>query len=112
MTKMDFGATLAPIRARFLDLLEQRQEEIERNLYVALEDPDSAEGALTCITNILHKIAGSAGTLGFTELGDRARAIEYRLTMTSDGKVQHHQSVYMEIVDFLENSMDLTKATA
>ncbi|MBL3705474.1 hypothetical protein GI582_22490 [Sulfitobacter sp. BDSS02] len=63
------------IRARFLDMLPDRLNELEE--FFAEMDEDSLDmEALDQSQGILHKIAGTAGTLGLQELGDMARTCE------------------------------------
>ena len=63
------------IRERFLDLLEERLDSLE-DAMVEFEFPATGRASLLRAQMILHKIAGSAGTLGFSRLGESARHCE------------------------------------
>lgn len=74
----DTAATLPGIeriQQRFLGLLEERQTNIAHHLLAAWDctDPQDTVTDLEAVQGILHQIAGSAGTLGFHELGQSAR---------------------------------------
>ncbi|MDF1726477.1 MAG: Hpt domain-containing protein [Sulfitobacter sp.] len=69
---------IARVRARFLDMLAPRQEKIAAHA-VAAWDGQSHEdiaGNLVAAQSILHQIAGTAGSLGYAELGKKAQACE------------------------------------
>ncbi len=67
---------LSRIRNRFLSTLVEREAEIEQ-ARAKLRDANHAPlPALLSAESILHKIAGSAGTLGLAELGAAARHCE------------------------------------
>ncbi|MGJ8546233.1 MAG: Hpt domain-containing protein [Sulfitobacter sp.] len=72
---------LANVRKRFLVLLEERYSSIAEHALTAWDSEDSAEAVneLGEARDILHKIAGTAGSLGFTALGDKARACELEI---------------------------------
>lgn len=70
---------LRRVRARFVDELKNRHSRLT-NLRADL-DPDLSndevcKAAMTEIGQIAHKIAGTAATLGFPELGAQASAID------------------------------------
>ncbi len=66
------------IRARFLEMLKDRQCMIAENALIAWESDklDEINGSLANARTILHQIAGTAGSLGFDALGAEARACE------------------------------------
>ncbi len=66
------------IRARFLDLLEERRTVIASAALAAWDsnDPAVASQKLQVAQATLHQIAGSAGSLGFAALGQAARDCE------------------------------------
>jgi HPt (histidine-containing phosphotransfer) domain-containing protein len=105
-------ATLAPIRARFVLLLQERQSTIQQKLDIAFEDPKQAEPALSDIEAVLHKIAGTAGTLGFDELGEKARQTEYLIIGLNGEQGDRRRDVYLEIITFLEYSIAFVNAQA
>lgn len=78
---------LEMVRARFLDMLEERQCQIA-NHALAAWDGDSVEVINDNLQNaqdVLHKIAGSSGSLGFHALGDAARACEHEVIAHLEG---------------------------
>jgi HPt (histidine-containing phosphotransfer) domain-containing protein len=66
------------IRIRFLALLEDRQTNIAQHALAAWESDNAADQCanLEVAQHVLHQIAGSAGSLGFVELGQAAGACE------------------------------------
>ncbi|MCB1379401.1 MAG: Hpt domain-containing protein [Alphaproteobacteria bacterium] len=103
---------LERIRTRFLDMLSERLTEIDR-----LCDPSvsglSPRDALTQVQMILHKIAGTAGTLGMNDLGDKARAGEnVIIDFLGSGGAAKHQ-VYRTVASFIihaEQTLDGARA--
>lgn len=69
---------IARIRARFVEMLEDRQKEIAASALAAWDATSAAyiNENLGNARAILHQIAGSAGSLGLVELGDTARSCE------------------------------------
>ncbi|MCV2894238.1 Hpt domain-containing protein [Lentibacter sp. XHP0401] len=102
------AANLEPIRARFLKLLQERKAEIQHNLEVAAEAPDQADQALLNIAAVLHKIAGTAGTLGFEQLGTRAREIENLILEHNGDQSVQHSELYPVINAFLDQPLQAT----
>jgi HPt (histidine-containing phosphotransfer) domain-containing protein len=108
MIEPDMHSGLAPIRDRFLLLLSERQDSIQQNLELAIQSDDLADQYLAHIEATLHKIAGSAGTLGFSELGDRAKATETNIiSQRTNGATQYHD-ICFDIIAFLECSIEAT----
>lgn len=71
-------AGLAQVRDRFVDLLQERQTEIATHALGAW-DGETAEvinSNLAAAQVNLHRIAGTAGSLGFPELGETAAKCE------------------------------------
>lgn len=66
---------LARVRARFVDELQGRRARIGM-LRADLDHAAQPMGALTGIRQIAHKIAGTAATLGFPDLGALAAEID------------------------------------
>jgi hypothetical protein len=66
------------IKLRFLNLLEDRQSAVAHHAMAAWDttDPEIMCGELEAAQNILHQISGSAGSLGFGDLGQAARDCE------------------------------------
>ncbi len=66
------------IRTRFLELLRERQVSIAEHALTAWESDEleKINGSLASARTLLHQIAGTAGSLGFEELGQEARTVE------------------------------------
>lgn len=75
MTTPSLTSGLAKIRIRFLDELKPRLEELTI-LRAQAEHADSAETSMTQIGFIAHKLAGTAATLGFPDLGQAAAELD------------------------------------
>ena len=73
---------LTRIRNQFLDRLIDRRDVILKNILDASEESDRALCAESLIAarQVLHQIAGTAGTLGYGKLGHDARHLEDLLT--------------------------------
>ncbi len=108
MIELDLNTGLAPIRDRFLLLLSERQDSIQQNLELAIQSDDLADQYLAHIEVTLHKIAGSAGTLGFSELGDRAKATEANIISQRINGATQYRDIYFDIIAFLECSIEAT----
>ena len=92
---------LERIRARFITMLVERLDELEQlcdNMYA--DTPDVA--ALEMSKNILHKIAGSAGTLGMTTLGDAARTCENQIISFLDSSQPGLEHIFDSLGEFAE----------
>lgn len=73
------AARIAIVRARFVTMLPQRVEALcELARRAASEDLAEAKEAGDAVRLGLHNLSGGAPTLGFTELGRRARDLERR----------------------------------
>ena len=71
---------LAAVRRRFLEGFSGRRSELIGLLEIAATgEGDAAAAALDDLRRGLHSLAGSAPTLGLTEIGAWARALEARL---------------------------------
>lgn len=69
---------MARVRARFIEMLIPRHDQIAENALAAWdgESVDEITGNLSSAQRVLHQIAGTAGSLGFPELGAKASACE------------------------------------
>ncbi|AGI69119.1 hypothetical protein OAN307_c36530 [Octadecabacter antarcticus 307] len=112
MIKPDLDNGLAPIRNRFLLLLSERWDTIQHNLELAIQSDDQADQYLVLIEATLHKISGSAGILGFSDLGDCAKDTETKLISLRANEATQYRDVYLEIIAFLECSMEATNPAA
>jgi HPt (histidine-containing phosphotransfer) domain-containing protein len=88
----------------FIDLTTDRILRIEV-LAQAVRRGDDAPSALTEIAQIAHKIGGVAGTLGYPEVGDAARALEQRLKadIASGDPLRHWTSTAAQIAALLDD---------
>ena len=75
------------IRDRFVDLLEDRKSSIAQHVLTAWdgETTDEINGNLVSARNILHQIAGTAGTVGFHDLGTTAHQCEAQIIAHLEG---------------------------
>lgn len=71
----------------------------------AVRKGDDAPSALTEIAQIAHKIAGVAATLGYPEVGDKARALEQKLKadIASGDPLRHWSSTAPQIEALLDD---------
>lgn len=69
------------IRRRFIEMLSERQMQIASHGLAAWDGKtvDEINSNLAGAQAILHQIAGSAGSLGFDDLGKAARNCEIRI---------------------------------
>lgn len=75
MTDHAVTAGLDAIRARFLGVLNERLDRMEMH-GMDLGDPATRLPALQAIGADAHKLAGTAATLGYPELGAMARSVD------------------------------------
>jgi len=101
--------SLQPIRDRFIAVLADRQSKILTSLEVAMRTPELATAELERIGGVMHKIAGTAGTLGFGALGESAQKIELGILSSSQPDGTYPAQLWIDIVDWLELSSGLTR---
>lgn len=75
MTSNTLNEAIERLRIKFLDLLRQRLVVVHTCLEKGATDAEDLEQSLF----VVHKVAGSAGTLGLKHLGDVARRCEETL---------------------------------
>ncbi|MGB7242612.1 MAG: Hpt domain-containing protein [Sulfitobacter sp.] len=75
ITSAALQAGLGLVRQRFLKTLDTRLDHMEA-LLVSTDLPNDRKQALAELAREAHKIAGSAGTLGFANLGRLAARVE------------------------------------
>ncbi|KAB7613770.1 Hpt domain-containing protein [Amylibacter sp. SFDW26] len=92
---------LQPIRARFVSLLYNRLDALE-DLRSDMEIPELRDNALNEACFIVHKTAGSAGTLGFKDLGKYAIQAETHIKLYQKDNTQDFKTVLNHIDHFLE----------
>ena len=96
------------IRARFIDLLGVRLVEIDA-LCTDETDPRDMADRLKGAQTILHQIAGTAGTLGYTDFGDCARRCEEMIIAHLDGGRPRLDAILRELGSFAETAEDLMR---
>jgi len=79
-----FSAGLQKVRSRFLEQLPEQAAMI-RDIWAQVQTaPDKPSPILPDIGRIAHRIAGTAATLGFPELGRLAATLEDAVTEAHD----------------------------
>ncbi|WP_309044607.1 diguanylate cyclase [Marinobacter sediminicola] len=74
---------LETLRNRFQDKTISEIEGLVASIFSASQRPE-AIGELVAAYQLLHRLAGSAGTLGFTQLGEQARKLELAIKPFAD----------------------------
>lgn len=74
---------LETLRDRFRDKTIREIEGLVASIFRASQYSEAIE-ELTAAYQLLHRLAGSAGTLGFTQLGERARKLEIAIKPLAD----------------------------
>ncbi|MEH6831360.1 MAG: phosphorelay protein [Sulfitobacter sp.] len=96
------------IRHRFLDLLAERKMLIAQHALAAW-DGETAEGInenLETACSILHKIAGTAGTVGYPELGITAQHCEAQIITHLEGDYADLAVCPGEIIWFIDTFVE------
>lgn len=81
-------SALAKVKGRFLGALPARQAAVRRFL-MEFEHSQLTEPSLDEALRALHQIAGTAGTLGFKELGEAALDGEDEVRELARGSTDH-----------------------
>ncbi|MEN3362895.1 MAG: hypothetical protein V7606_169 [Burkholderiales bacterium] len=79
------AAQLAQLNAMFTAGLPKRLSDIQAAMLAFIREPGD-KTHLELLHNLLHSLAGSAGTFGFDEIGKRARQFEYFCDPWLEGK--------------------------
>ena len=101
------------IRTRFLEMLRDRQSAIAEHALFAWEGHtlEEVNGNLISARTILHQIAGTAGSLGFDDLGHAARSCENdivaHLTGPDNDLALCPDALLVQIDDFVEHCKGL-----
>ncbi|MFN3581002.1 MAG: diguanylate cyclase [Pseudomonas sp.] len=80
----DLQTQLAELTRSFRARLQAELQEMGVQAQNLLEHPNAEAASLAGLREQLHKLAGSAGTFGFTELGVQARSLELIATHCMD----------------------------
>jgi len=92
---------LLRIRERFVVLHHERHDRLEV-LLAGLQHGCAVADGLAEARSILHKIGGTAGTLGFMAFGTAAREVEYLIDIHLEG----HGPDAAEIIRALDRLLD------
>lgn len=103
---------LTPIRCRFVTMLSEAQVDIQDDLQLVLDEPAGSHDAFRRIAARLHKIAGTAGMLGFAQMGEQARSAENQIITLLKHDAAPPQEACMQVIDFLEVSLAVTDEDA
>ena len=100
---------LKAVRERFTNLLDERLDELE----VAREQIDldvKRNEAFETIQFIAHKIAGTAGILGYESLGRQARVAENAIIqLATDGSLNTSDPDTLKVIDiFIETAAEIS----
>lgn len=99
------------IKVRFLDLLENRQCDIASNALAAwdAQTMEQADSHLAAARDILHQIAGSAGSLGFGTLGQAARECETSIIYHLENRVPNTAPCPRRVIEQLDSFMSVSQ---
>ncbi len=100
-----FETSVEQIRSRFIARVEQQVAELD-DLMERLETNPSDNAALEGATNLIHKIAGVAATLGFQKAGELAQSAESRLVACSKTPHGETHAQAMIAVESLIDELD------
>jgi hypothetical protein len=100
------------IKIRFLSLLVERQGVIAHHALAAWssEDPADRQSHLIAAQNVLHQIAGTAGSLGFGSLGQAARDCENDIIVHLTDNDEVTINLPIEIVSGLDNFVSMSQS--
>ncbi len=90
MANADLQAQLAALSRSFRARLQVELQSMNARSEELLAQPTADAGNLDPLRSELHKLAGSAGTFGFAELGAQARTLELIITRSMDSGVLSH----------------------
>lgn len=98
-------SALARIRVRFLEKLADREIRLREAICVASESGPRNDqiAALKECKAILHQLAGSAGTVGFHQLGSSALSCEEEIRQHLDANTPSSGQVCDKLSGFLED---------
>ena len=104
---------IASLRASFVERLVGTTEEVNDvlNTIMAATNDGDRQVALQSLNLTAHKLAGTAGTFGFSELGVAARRIEANCTSIIDGNESPSQIFYDDLQAFLSEMSAVLKST-
>jgi HPt (histidine-containing phosphotransfer) domain-containing protein len=104
---------IASLRASFVERLAGTTEEVNDALstIMAATDDGDSQVVLLSLNQTAHKLAGTAGTFGFFDLGIAARRVETNCTSIIDGNEALSQNFYDDLQIFLREMSAVVKST-
>ena len=112
MANADLQAELAALSRSFRARLQVELQSMNARSEELLAQPTADAGNLAPLRSELHKLAGSAGTFGFAELGAQARTLELIITRSMDSGVLSHadRQVLLAGIKSLPAKLDQSEA--
>ncbi len=107
MTNAQFATRLEAVKTRFVSVLDQRLDIMEFHSS-AITSATEGRNALTAIQAQAHKIAGTAATFGFTQLGEAAQHADQAIAAFLAGRSDANSLEGLS--DLIEHLMDETYA--
>ena len=107
---MTLNARLDRLRQRFIQTYYSRHDELEVLLDASLQS-GLARNSMAEAEMILHKIAGSAGSLGMAQLGDAARSVETFIRAHLAQPEPDFEAMQAALNAYLDVSMDVCNPT-
>jgi chemotaxis protein histidine kinase CheA len=97
-----FDAGMSRLKKRFVETHYERHDRLE-DLAVTLQQTNPPASAAQEVESILHKIAGTAGSVGFKELGEAAQQVEVFIR----DHAASNQAAIVKVLDaFLDVSLE------
>jgi chemotaxis protein histidine kinase CheA len=97
--KAIFMAKMKALETVFINGLPERMQEISNAVDTCVAQPGEAS-VVAILHRYLHSIAGTAGTFGYAELGERARELELRLEPALQGGATAIEVIQETLPDF------------
>jgi len=98
---------LETLRNRFRDKTIREIEGLVASIFNASRHPEATK-ELTAVYQLLHRLAGSAGTLGFTQLGEQARKLEVAVKPLADQITEgvDRERIRLQLTQLLANGYE------
>ncbi len=102
---------LARIQGRFVSMLEDRHSSVAAHALAAWEagPSEEARAELSAAQHILHQITGTAGSLGFADLGDIAHRCEQHIIAFTEGTGALNAPVNDELMQLLDQFVEMSR---
>ncbi len=101
MNSSAFNAGMSRLKKRFVQTHYERHDRLE-DLVAVMQQANPPTSAVQEAESILHKIAGTAGSVGFTELGEAALQLELFIR---DQTHTDHVAIAQRLDAFLDVSL-------